>query len=265
MPPKRPPVAVPPREPIRLPPRPRRQLAVPRMEQPDDVTCGPTCLHQVYQFYGDHRPLTQIIDQTRTNPDGGTLAVYLGLTALAHGYRVTLYPQGIRVFDPTWRELSRPALQSRLTARAATRAPGLPRDEVLAWREFLSAGGQVQFQELCPELLVRVLDRDHPVICGLSATYLYRTARERPTDNEEDDIAGEPVGHFVVLCGYTGAGRHFHVRDPSIHSPFSDSGRYVVAANRLTNAILLGDATRDALLLEIWPRVPGAEPPRSRP
>jgi hypothetical protein len=34
----------------------------------------------------------------------------------------------------------------------------------------------------------------------LSATYLYQTKRE--FDNEYDDIRGNPVGHFVVICGY---------------------------------------------------------------
>src|SRR5690606_27975392 len=31
------------------------ELSVPRFAQPDDVTCGPTCLRQVLSFYGDDR------------------------------------------------------------------------------------------------------------------------------------------------------------------------------------------------------------------
>jgi hypothetical protein len=35
--------------------------------------------------------------------------------------------------------------------------------------------------------------------------------------------------------------------------PLSEDGRQVVDAQRLTNAILLGDLTYDAVLLELWP------------
>ena len=30
--------------------------------QPDEVSCGPTCLHSVYRFYGDELPLAQGIE-----------------------------------------------------------------------------------------------------------------------------------------------------------------------------------------------------------
>jgi len=95
------------------------------------------------------------------------------------------------------------------------------------------------------------------VLAGLSATYLYRYSRERwdaltsrPTD---DDVRGEPTGHFVVISGYEQWGRRLVVRDPFEHVPNSDDGRLLVDAERLTNAILLGDVTYDAVLLEVWP------------
>ncbi|MEZ4235171.1 MAG: C39 family peptidase [Myxococcota bacterium] len=227
---------------------------MPRMAQPDEVTCGPTCLHQVFLFYRDVRPLPQILEALQRNPDGGTLAVYLGLTALSLGYHAALYPLGLRIVDPTWRGWSLQNIRERLVQRARVQTDDGLRAEHEAYVQFLDLGGKLFVEELSPALLVRILKREHPVICGLSATYLYGTMRERSDDLEYDDLRGESTGHFVVLCGYTGSGLHFHVRDPSVHVPFSATGRYTVGAQRLTNAILLGDATRDAVLLEVWPK-----------
>ena len=66
------------------------------------------------------------------------------------------------------------------------------------------------------------------------------------------------TGHFVVIVGYEHWGRRFSVRDPSEHVPLAADGRQVVDAQRLINAILLGDLTYDAVLLELWPRAEGA-------
>ena len=66
-------------------------------------------------------------------------------------------------------------------------------------------------------------------------------------------MRGEPPGHFVVITGYEHWGRAFSLRDPSAHVPVAEDGRQVVDAQRLTNAILLGDLTYDAVLLELWP------------
>ena len=232
----------------------RCELDVPRFAQPDDVTCGPTCLMQLYSYYQDFRSFDDIHGATPTNPEGGTLAVFLGLTALRHGYRATLYSWDLRVFDPSWFDLPQRALAAKLLERIAhVESPQVKR-AATAWHQFIEEGGRIEFAELSPELIVDALDRGHPILSGLSATWLYRQTRERPTDNEWDDIQGEPAGHFVVICGYTGGGRRFMVRDPSSHVPFSNNGRYVVPAQRLINAILLGDVTQDAVLLEIWPR-----------
>lgn len=39
-------------------------------------------------------------------------------------------------------------------------------------------------------------------VAGLSATFLYRSSRENSKTNEDQDVRGEPTGHFVVLKGY---------------------------------------------------------------
>jgi hypothetical protein len=69
----------------------------------------------------------------------------------------------------------------------------------------------------------------------------------------DDDVAGDPTGHFVVISGYDEGGRRLTVLDPSAHVPASPDGRIRVGAERLINAVLLGDVTHDAVLLEVWP------------
>lgn len=227
-------------------------LDVPRFEQPDDVTCGPTCLAQVYRFFGSDRTLSDVIRETARNPDGGTLAVYLGSSALKNGFRATIYPYSLRVFDPTWRELSVQATIEKLCKRREfMRSPKL-RQAIGAYVEYLQEGGRLRYDELTRDLLVGLLQGGRPILTGLSATYLYRTAREY--NNRDDDVRGESTGHFVVICGYYPKSDKFVIRDPSTHSPFSRSGKYSVPAERLIPAILLGEATYDAVLLVLSPR-----------
>lgn len=222
-------------------------LDVPRFEQPDDVTCGPTCLAQVYRYYGREKPLARIIDETRRNPDGGTLAVYLGTNALQSGFRPILYSYNLRVFDPTWSGLGVAELIEKLQRRSEFVESRKLRDSIDAYISYLREGGRLQFDELNRRLLVRLLRAGSPVLTGLSATYLYGTPREYR--DRYDDVRGEPAGHFVVVCGYYPSRDRFVVRDPSSHIPFSRTGRYTVDSDRLIAAILLGDVTYDAVLL----------------
>jgi hypothetical protein len=156
------------------------------------------------------------------------------------------------VFDPTWRRLSRDALIAKLDARAAAvDSRGLER-AVAAYAEFLRLGGRVRFTELTRRLLVSILRRGHPILTGLSATYLYGTSRE--SRERYDDIAGSSAGHFVVVCGYRPRTGGFVVTDPFRNVPLSRTGRYTVPADRLIAAILLGDQTYDAVLLTLGTR-----------
>jgi hypothetical protein len=227
-------------------------LDVPRFEQPDDVTCGPTCLAKVYAFYGCPRDLDTIVRETPRNPDGGTLAVSLGLSALRNGFRPTVYPFGTRVFDPTWRELKRRALMAKLERRLAATDSVRQVRTVEAYLTFLGEGGHIRFREPTTRLLVRILRGRDPILTGLSATFLYRTARER--DDRYDDVRGDSVGHFVVVSGYYPKTRRFAVTDPFRNVPMSRTGRYLVPGERLLAAILLGDATYDAVLLVLGRR-----------
>jgi hypothetical protein len=198
-------------------------LDVPRFEQPDDVTCGPTCLTQVYRYFGYDKKLTEVIQETPRNPDGGTLAVYLGTSALRNGFRTTIYSYNLRVFDPTWRDLDRVTMIDKLRQRKKLVESYKLRRAIDAYATYLEDGGQVRFDELTRDLLVGLLQQGQPILTGLSATYLFRTPREH--NNLYDDIRGQPAGHFVVICGYYPQNDHFVIRDPSSHgTPCRRSG-----------------------------------------
>ena len=92
------------------------------------------------------------------------------------------------------------------------------------------------------------------MITGLSATYLYRAMRDVPETNQDDDVRGEPVGHFVVLTGYRKHPREVLIADPLRINPLVDSRYYAVGAHRLIGAILLGAVTYDANLVVIEPK-----------
>jgi hypothetical protein len=237
--------------------RAAHELPVQRFLQPDDVTCGPTCLRKVYSFYGLDIPLDEVIESLERNEDGGTLAVFLGISALKRGFHARIYSYDLRIFDPTWFHLGPGELAKKILARFPYLDDAKRLQAAGAYIRFLDMGGELCFDELTPALLKSIIDREHPVLAGLSATYLYRYSRERwdtatgrPLD---DDVRGEPTGHFVVISGYEQWGRRLVVRDPFEHVPNSADGRLVVDAERLTNAILLGDVTYDAVLLEVWP------------
>lgn len=230
-------------------------LPVERLAQPDDLTCGPTSLLQVYRYLGHPATLEEVIRDTPRNPDGGTQAVYLGIAALRNGFRPTIYSYDFRVFDPTWWELDAPDLLAKLRQRLEHVGSQRAERTVAGYIEFLERGGQIRFHDLEKRLLVRLLSQGRPILTGLSATYLYRTPRE--LDERYDDVRGHPVGHFVVISGYYPRSERFVVCDPSPHIPFSRSGRYKVSAERLIAATLLGDSTYDAVLM-VLDRKPAA-------
>jgi hypothetical protein len=125
-----------------------------------------------------------------------------------------------------------------------------------AYLEFIRLGGNIAFEDLTATLIRGLLKRSIPILTGLSATYLYRTAREVALGKmmDYDDIRGEPTGHFVVLCGYNMQERTALVADPLLPNPISDSQIYAVRINRLICAIMLGVLTYDANLLVITPK-----------
>jgi hypothetical protein len=218
--------------------------------QPDDETCGPACLQGVYRHYGETISLEQVAADIRMLDQGGTLDVFLANHALRRGYRVTLFTYNLQLFDPTWFSLPSEEIGSRLREQAKHKPDPRLQLATRGYEEFLELGGRLRFKDLEPALIRAPLNRGVPVITGLSATYLYRAMRDIPRTNREDDIRGEPVGHFVVLTGYVPENREVLVADP-YRNPQVASRYYAVGIHRLIGSILLGIATYDANLLVI--------------
>lgn len=235
----------------------KNRLELGILPQPDDTTCGPTCLHAVYGYYGDEIDLHRVIAEVRRLEHGGTYAVFLGLHALARGYRARLYTFNLQVFDPTWAKLSRVAMLERLRARREHKTRMPLAGAIDAYIEFIEAGGEIEFEDLTAKLIRTHLKRGVPVLTGLSSTYLYQAMREFGPEMLDDDVRGDPSGHFVVLCGYDVEDRTVLVADPMHPNPAFENGQYVVEIDRLVCSILLGILTHDADMLIIEQRGAG--------
>ncbi len=229
------------------------------LKQPDNTTCGPTCLHAVYRYHGDDLPLTQVIQEAPAFEGGGTLAVMLGCHALRRGYDARIFTFNLQVFDPTWFNSEghiREGLQLEEKLRAQMEVK--PKEKLQraceSYIDFLKLGGKVRMEDLTGNLIRRYLKQSIPVLTGLSSTYLYRERREIPATSTPDDIAGLPGGHFVVLCGYDSIERSVLVADPFHPNPLSADFKYEVSLDRVVCSILLGILTYDANLLIVRPK-----------
>ena len=243
------------------------QLAVTMASQPDDTTCGPTCLHAVYRYYGEELGLLDLIGEVSMLEEGGTLAVSLGSHALQRDYQATIFTYNLQLFDPTWfgpdgRVAPGVDLAGRLRAQADAKDYNVKLlVATQAYLDFLALGGRIRYEDLTPGLIRRYLNRQIPLLTGLSSTYLYQHAREWGPRCDHDDVRGEPAGHFVVLGGYHREDRQVLVNDPLLENPFSRAQKYLVSIDRLICAILLGIITYDANLLIIEPQKKAAAAP----
>ena len=223
-------------------------------QQPDATTCGPTCLHALYQYYGDAITLDEVIAQVSQWQKGGTLAVYLALHALRRGYQATILPYNLTIFDPTWSKLDAARIREKLKAQLLHKKelPGF--EEVTrAYLDYLALGGRLKFKVITPALIRSYLKSGIPILAGLSATYLYDDTREFEQQGRwiADDIRGQSCGHFVVLSGYSKVNRCVQVADPLVPNPMAPDRYYDVDIYRLVCAIMLGILTYDGNLLII--------------
>lgn len=228
--------------------------------QPDDETCGPTSLHAIYQYYGLDLSLEEVIQGVDRSLSGGTLTPMLGKHALTHGFQTSIYVYNLNLFDPTWfhnGQVDNHFLMEKLDAQMKHKNDPYITIATLALVEYLTLGGKICSHSLNVDLLKKYFNRKIPILTALSATYLYRSARELFTPEGKsvyDDIRGEPCGHFVVLCGYDENKRLVVIADPHSENPLFHNNYYRVSINRLINSIMLGVLTYDANLLIIEPK-----------
>ena len=234
----------------------RFQLDLKLQSQPNDTSCGPTCLQSIYHFYKDPVSLDLLIKEVPELENGGTLGVQLGFHALQRGYHARLWTFNLRIFDPTWFHHGMPksGLEDKLAYQVMHRPDEKRRTAAASYLAYLQQGGDIRFGVLNGQLIRDLLRGQFPLIVGLSSTFLYGACREMPDTNEDDDLRGDPCGHFVVLCGYDRESRLVKVADPYLDNPLSQDGYYFVKLDRLINAILLGVLTYDGNLLLIYPQ-----------
>jgi len=223
------------------------------LPQPTETTCGPTCAHAIYRYWGANDPLDDVIARTRTLEHGGTLAVFLACDALRKSYCATIYTYNVTVFDPTWFKTPGVDVAERLVRQRDVKDDYRLRIATEGYLEFLRLGGRLRFAHLSQYLVLGLLRRRLPILTGLSATYLYQTAREYGPEDAADDIRGHPSGHFVVIAGYDRLRRHVLVVDPYQPNPYGAALEYWLSIDRVVAAILLGIVTHDANLLVIYP------------
>lgn len=227
--------------------------------QPDDETCGQTCLQALYNYYGYEIELQKIIDGVERSYSGGTLSPHLAIHALKQGFQTTIYVNNLDIFDPTWFEHSEAKsekLINKLQAQMKYKWEKSLLQASNAYLDYLRLGGKVRFHTISPQLLRSYFKKKIPILTGLSATYLYQSAREIFTPEGVsifDDIKGTPCGHFVVLCGYAKHPKKIVVADPHPHT-IKSGNYYKVTTHQLINAIMLGVYTYDANLLIIEPK-----------
>ena len=222
--------------------------------QPDDSSCGPTCLHAVLNYYGEDLSLEQVLDEIKMLDDGGTLAVFLACAALRRGYSATIYTYNLQVFDPSWFQSPDTDIAMKLVAQNEHKQNPKLAVATEGYLEFLKLGGKLRFIDLTTRLIRSIIRRRLPILTGLSATYLYQDKREYGPKDDSDDIRGVPTGHFVLLTGYHREGRTVLVTDPLMPNPASHKQIYPVNIDRAICAILLGVLTHDANLLVIHPK-----------
>jgi hypothetical protein len=235
-------------------PAERHQLELDINAQPNETTCGPTCLHAVYRYLGDVVSLGEVIAGCSQLEEGGTLAPLLGLHALQRGYAATIYSFNLRVFDPSWFHAGTGVPQVELADKLLRQLEFKEGEKFHtashAYRDFVREGGRVRMQDLTRPLLRGYLSRRIPILAGVSSTYLYHEMREWGPTFQHDDIRGLPAGHFVVLCGYDRQLKRVRIADPYLANPLAPKQHYYeIPVDRVMCAILLGILTYDANLL----------------
>ncbi|WP_089398498.1 hypothetical protein [Noviherbaspirillum humi] len=228
-------------------------LPVKILPQPDETTCGPTCLQAVYRYWGESEELTGVINRAGRLEHGGTFAVFLACDALRKGYRATIYTYNLNVFDPTWFTRGDVDIAERLSAQREIKMDYRLQHATTGYLEFLKLGGRLRLLDLSRGLIHGMLRRGIPIITGLSSTYLYRVPREFGPDDTPDDIRGLPSGHFVIIAGYERSRRRLLVVDPYQQNPYASTHEYWLSIERVVGAVLLGIVTHDANLLIIQP------------
>src|SRR3954468_21617588 len=86
-------------------------------KQPDDESCGITCLQAIYDYFDYPTSLGKLKHEIEHWQTGGTVAVNLARHALTHGFKAEIHSYNIKIFDPTWSNLNAKDLSLKLKKR----------------------------------------------------------------------------------------------------------------------------------------------------
>lgn len=172
------------------------------LAQPDDTTCGPTCLQALYNYYGDDISLYQVIQEVRQFNGGGTLAVLMGCHALQRGYRVKIYTFNLEVFDPTWFKLTPKEMQGRLRLQMRAKNNQRIRSASKAYLEIF----QRMYRDIAPFDPDGTLKHEFLNSRGAIARFDRGTIEIRVLDIQECPIADLAAADLITaaietLCG----------------------------------------------------------------
>ncbi len=224
----------------------RIHLPVEPVCQPDDLSCGLCCLSTILTHYGRNLPIENLIKDIPPLPDIGLYDSHIGKAALDLGFQVTIYTYNYGVFHPVWNRLNREELIEKLIIKKD--CPGMPHRVLAAqgYIEYLQAGGDLQFYPLSKELLITHFARGVPLIAALDMSFLYDCVAFY------NEFAERRATHFVVLHGYDPTSNTFDVTDPWYSIPIPNkNGQYAMDADRVINAIFLGQARNDSSIIVI--------------
>lgn len=225
---------------------PSVSLNVERFAQPDNITCGPTSLRMVLNYYGKSVSHEEMMKHFTLFPGIGVLDPHICLAAKAMGFQAKTISFNFRVIHPSWTRLSR----EELLAKLKEYLPGIAnyKDSVstAGYIRWLEQGRRVEFQTLSRRLIVSYLQKGIPVIAALDMEYLYQG-----TVNWSE-FRPEHATHFVVIFGYDAEKDAFQIADPWYEVPIpNEGGVYSVPADHLLMSILLGFQVNDADLVII--------------
>jgi len=223
---------------------PSVSLPLERYAQPTNVTCGPTSLRMVMNYYDKPVSQEEIMRHFTLYPGIGVLDPHMAMAAMDYGFKVKTISYNYRVIHPAWEKLPPDSLLAKLQAYL----PQIKnyKDSVAAagYIQYLKRGGRIEFQPLDRVLIVNYLKQGMPVIAALDMEYLYAGTIAWS--------AGKPehATHFVVIHGYNAAKDEFEISDPwyEVIIP-NENGHYFAPAARVLTAILLGFQVNDGDLI----------------
>ncbi|MBN1900523.1 hypothetical protein JW926_04265 [Candidatus Sumerlaeota bacterium] len=214
--------------------------------QPDDISCGLSCLKMVLDYYDQEQDMQALSEICPPLYDIGLFDSQLGKTAIDLGFDVTIYTYNYRIFHPIWNRLHLSDLIGKLVIKQACAMTPHQALSARHYIEYLQKGGELLFYPLSKELILAHLDQEIPVIAALDMSFLYDCVAFY------DEFSEYRATHFVIIHGYDPKRNVFHVCDPwhSIPIPH-ENGRYAVDADRVINAIFLGQDRNDSSLIVI--------------